>query len=232
MEQSIQAGLQGADRKTTGEQVYEALRRGILGGAFDGGSRLVQSEIAIALGVSTTPVREALRKLAAEGLIRSDSYRGAVVETPTLEDAREIYKLRLLLEPVAAREKVEHLTRPELEWASELQRRMDQEKDLGSWVELNSQFHGVFEDASSPRMSAILRNLRDSAALIVGLSSRVRPALMTGSNTQHHLLLQACRNQDGDAAGRIVEQHLRETLESVERYFGEIGSSPAAEPPL
>jgi DNA-binding GntR family transcriptional regulator len=98
---------------------------------------------------------------------------------------------------------------------------MDDERDLGVWVELNNRFHAVFDDSRSPRMNTILRNLRDSAALVVGFSNRVRPSLIDASNRQHHLLLKACRDHDGESAAKIVEEHVRETLEAMERYFAE-----------
>lgn len=218
----VPLALLEADRRTTREQVYEALRRGILGGALEAGTRLIQTEVADALGVSTTPVREALRDLAAEGLVRFDDYRGAVVQRPNLADIREIYGLRIVLEPVAIRQSLENLTDEELTRATDLQDLMDEERDLGVWVELNNQFHAVFDDSRSPRMNAILRNLRDSAALVVGFSNRVRPTLIDGSNRQHHLLLKACRDRDGDAAAKIVEEHFRETLDAMEQYFAEV----------
>lgn len=210
-----------SDRQTTREQVYEALRRGILGGALEAGTKLIQSDLASALGVSTTPVREALRDLAAEGFVRFDDYRGAVVQRPNLADIREIYDLRILLEPAAMRKSLEALSDTDIERAAALQSEMDGERDLGVWVELNNRFHSIFDDVRSPRMNAILRNLRDSAALVIGFSNRVRPALIDASNKQHHLLLDACRRRDADAAAKIVEDHVRETLDAMERYFSD-----------
>jgi DNA-binding GntR family transcriptional regulator len=105
---------------------------------------------------------------------------------------------------------------------------MDREADLGVWVDLNNQFHSVFDDTNSPRMTAILRNLRDSAALVIGFSNRARPTLITASNRQHHLLLRACREGDGEAAARIVQHHVRETLEAMEAYFAEMSSVPSS----
>jgi DNA-binding GntR family transcriptional regulator len=210
-----------SDRQTTREQVYEALRRGILGGALEAGTRLIQSDLASALGVSTTPVREALRDLAAEGFVRFDDYRGAIVQRPNLADIREIYDLRILLEPAAMRKSLEALSDTDIERAAALQSEMDEERDLGVWVELNSRFHSIFDDARSPRMNAILRNLRDSAALVIGFSNRARPALIDASNRQHHLLLDACGRRDANAAAKIVEDHVRETLDAMERYFSD-----------
>lgn len=213
--------LEEANRTTARGQAYEALRRGILDGSLEAGSRLVQSEVAAALGVSTTPVREALRDLAFEGLVTLDDYHGAMVQEPNLADIREIYKLRIVLEPLAIRESLENLTDAELQRAISLQSLMDEESNLATWVELNNRFHSVFDDAKSPRMGAILRNLRDSAVLVIGFSNRVRPSLITASNRQHHLFLEACREHDGEAAALIVEQHVRETLESMEVYFAD-----------
>jgi DNA-binding GntR family transcriptional regulator len=166
-------------------------------------------------------VREALRDLAAEGFVRFDDYRGAIVQRPNLADIREIYDLRILLEPAAIRKSVEALSAKEIERATDLQSEMDGERDLGGWVELNNRFHSIFDDARSPRTNAILRNLRDSAALVIGFSNRVRPALIDASNRQHHLLLDACRKRDGEAAARIVEDHVRETLDAMEYYFSD-----------
>jgi DNA-binding GntR family transcriptional regulator len=211
--------LAETDRKTAREQAYQELRRAILGGSLEAGTRLVQTEVAAALRVSTTPVREALRDLASDGLVRFDDYRGAVVQQPDLADIREVYRLRVALEPLAMREALDGLTAEEIDRAAELQSRMDVETELGTWVELNSRFHGVFDGRRSPRTTAILRNLRDSAALVVGFSNRARPNLIPESNRQHHQLLTACRNRDADAAAAVVERHVRETLEAMEDYF-------------
>jgi DNA-binding GntR family transcriptional regulator len=211
--------LTETDRKTAREQAYQELRRAILGGSLEAGTRLVQTEVAAALRVSTTPVREALRDLAADGLVRFDDYRGAVVQQPDLADIREVYRLRIALEPLAIRQALDGLTAEELERAAELQRQMDTETELGAWVELNSRFHAVFDDRRSPRTTAILRNLRDNAALVVGFSNRARPNLIRESNRQHHLLVTAGRRRDSDAAAAIVEKHVRETLDAMEDYF-------------
>src|SRR5262245_24385406 len=90
-----------ATRQTAPQAVADALREAILSGALPGGSRLIQSSLANHFGVSSTPVREALRQLAAEGLVQFDSYRGAVVFTPSAEEIEDVWDLLLRLEPVA-----------------------------------------------------------------------------------------------------------------------------------
>ena len=107
-------GLAGAGyagtRKTAHEFVREVLRRAILSGELTGSTRLVQAELAATLEVSTTPVREALRDLASEGLIRFDPHRGAVVEELSRDELNEVYAIRKVLEPLALTQALPNLT--------------------------------------------------------------------------------------------------------------------------
>ena len=88
---------------TLAEQTAEALRSRILGGTFASGERLVETKLAKQLQVSRGPVREALKQLAAEGLVREEPRRGTFVAAPTQEDARDLYDLRTAIEARAAR---------------------------------------------------------------------------------------------------------------------------------
>ena len=135
-------------RRTAHEFVKDSLRRAILRGDLSGGSRLIQADLATMLNVSTTPVREALRDLATEGLITLDRHRGGVVRELNWQEMEEIRLIRHQLEPLAVRLVVEHITDAELEEAERLRERMAKERDLGDWVELNTQFHLVFHDST------------------------------------------------------------------------------------
>jgi DNA-binding GntR family transcriptional regulator len=205
-------------RRTAHELVRDTLRRAILRGTLPGGTRLVQADIATRLNVSTTPVREALRDLATEGLIRLDPHRGAIVYEPDFEEVREVYDLRKLLEAEAMKRAVRHITDEELERADALQRRMDKETDAGVWVDLNREFHAVLADAArSPRLSSILKNLRDAAAVYVALSLSVEEGQFAAGNKDHHRLLDATRRRDGKAAAHILIEHLDSTMRAVEK---------------
>ncbi|MFD0478644.1 GntR family transcriptional regulator [Nonomuraea thailandensis] len=139
----------GPPARTAHAFVYETLRRAILGGDLPLGYRLVQADIAAQLKVSITPVREALRDLAGEGLIRIDAHKGAMLREFDLSEVREIYELRRMLEPVSIRKAVERITDDEIDRAEGLRRRMRDELDPGEWVELNRRFHAVFGDAAA-----------------------------------------------------------------------------------
>lgn len=213
-------------RLTSHEFVRESLRRAILAGSLDGGARLVQAGIAEQLGVSTTPVREAMRDLASEGLIRFEPYRGAVVHLPSLDEIREIYELRILLGSFAIRRTVERISDEELERAEAIEHVMEREVDPLRWTELNRSFHAALEDAArSPRLSAILNNLRDSAAIVVAISLKARPSQMKSGNRDHRELLKACRMRDPERAAAVIERHFAGTLEVVERYDAARGAA-------
>lgn len=215
--------LAGAGRsRTAHEFVHATLRHAIVRGDLPGGTRLVQAELAARLDVSTTPVREALRDLANEGLVHLDPHRGAIVRDLRMEELREIHELRVLLEPLSIRLMVDRITEEELQRAADLQREMDAESDPGRWVELNRAFHGVFADAAgSPRLQSIIGGLRDSAAVYVGLSVRAWPARRETSNADHRALLEAVRRRDTEVATEIELRHLDATMRAIADVLGE-----------
>jgi len=193
------------------------MRQAIMRGDLQGGTRLIQSELAESLGVSTTPVREAMRDLATEGLIDFDRYRGAIVHTPTLDEVREIYEIRLLLEPAAARKAVHRISKKDLRTASALLSQIDDEDDIGRFVDLNRSFHAVLLTPGVPaRLEPILRVLRDAAAIHVSASLKARPSQMRDSNAIHHRLLDAYRRHDAEAAAELTSRHLSSTVETIE----------------
>ena len=125
--------------RTAHEFVRETLRQAILRGDLTGGSRLIQADLATQLRVSTTPVREALRDLATEGLITLDRHRGGVVRELNWDDMEEIRQIRQQLEPLAISMAVAGITDDQLAEAERLCDRMEDVDDLASWVDLNLQ---------------------------------------------------------------------------------------------
>ena len=203
-------------RTTAHESVRERIREAILGGRLPAGSRLVQSEIAGHLGVSTTPVREALRDLASEGLVEFDSFRGAVVHELSFEEVEEVYELRGVLEPVAIRRAVAHITPEELGRAEGLTRQMERETDPARWTELNREFHGILlQPGISKRLHGILRSLRDAASAYVAFSLTTRPDRMAIANDDHRGILDAYRDGYADRAVELATHHLAATVDII-----------------
>ena len=209
--------------RTAQERVEEVLRQAILGGELSPGEPLVLDDLSAQLGVSRTPIREAMRALASEGLIDMDSFRSATVHTPSLEEAREIYDLRLVLDPIAVRRAVERIKPEEMETAQAIHETMLSSDDLGEWVDANREFHRVLQQAAgADRLISIIDGLRNSAAMQVALSLKAESSQVAQANADHEKILQAFRDRDADAAVRLTEDHLRNTLEVIERYEADL----------
>ncbi|MPZ88459.1 MAG: FCD domain-containing protein [Nitriliruptorales bacterium] len=230
----LDPGVGGA-RRTAHELVRDTLRGAILSGALPGGRRLVQAEIAEQLQVSTTPVREALRDLATEGLIRLDPHRGAIVQQLTYEEIQDIHDLCRLLEPEAMQRAARHPTPALIDRARMLSEEMEREDDTGRWADLNRQFHAVLAQGSqSPRLIALLKGLRDSAAPYVGLALQRRPEHVHQANHDHRELLEALEQGDGERLAELADRHLHLTIRGLmasrELFAGGSPEAPADQP--
>jgi DNA-binding GntR family transcriptional regulator len=198
--------------------VRDTLRMAILRGQLTAGTRLVQAEIAAMLDVSTTPVREALIRLASEGLIQFDPHHGAVVHEIDLTELREIYEIRTALEEIAVRRAASRITPDQLDEAAERIKEMDAIDDPGLWVERNWQFHFLIEQAAaSNRLATVIKTVQNSAILYIAHSVRTNPERMKEGNEEHAMLLEALRRHDGDAAGQVMTRHLHNTMQAIVR---------------
>lgn len=209
--------LEGVLRRTTHETVLETLRKAILDGVLESGTPLVQADLSELLGVSKTPIREAIRDLAAEGLIDFDSYRSSVVHTPTLAEALEIYELRLTLEPLEIEKSVGNIPQADLDRAAELQLEMEKVDEVGGWIEMNREFHRLLSaPEAAPRLNSIIVGLRNASAIQVAWSIKAKPALMGRANRDHAEIIDAYRRADVEAAVEFSKHHLRATLEAIQ----------------
>lgn len=209
--------LEGVPRRTTHETVLETLRKAILNGVLESGTPLVQADLSELLGVSKTPIREAIRDLAAEGLIDFDSFRSSVVHTPTLAEALEIYDLRLTLEPLEIERSVGKIPEADLARATEVQLEMEKIDEVGRWIEMNQEFHRLLSVPElAPRLNGFVVSLRNASAIQVAWSLKANPALMGRANRDHAEIIDAYRRADVEAAIRISKHHLRATLEAIQ----------------
>lgn len=199
----------GVNRQTAHEFVRETLRQAILNGDLAGGTRLVQAELAERLEVSTTPVREALRDLASEGLIQFDPHRGGVVSEIKIEELEEIYNLRILLEVEAVRLATENMTSECLDRARAIHERMQSVPQSAEWVMLNREFHmTIYEASNSPRLVAILQGLIDSSMMYVGAAWRVLPDIREQGGADHEELLNQLAAGDAEGAASVIKRHM------------------------
>lgn len=205
----------GHSRATAHEYVRDVLRRAILNGELTGGVRLVQAELAATLNVSTTPVREALRDLASEGLVRFDPHRGAVVTELDAEELNDIYEIRRILEPHAMRQAVPQVTDKLLERLRAVHQRMIDDPHSASFVDLNRVFHlAIYEAGASARLLTIIRSLEDAAVMYIGSALGTVPGLREDAIRDHEAILTALENHDVEAAVDAIGRHLRLPLKA------------------
>ncbi|HEY7013173.1 MAG TPA: GntR family transcriptional regulator [Streptosporangiaceae bacterium] len=197
-------------------QVKLVLHHGIVTGTIPGGTRLVQSSIAEEMAVSTRPVRDALRELAAEGFVRLDDRGGAVVHELCQSELREIYEIRMMLEPIATARTAKLAGRDSLLRAAELLAAMESDTDCQQWAAHNSAFHNVIAEAgNSAKMVAILSNLRELSARYVTHSITAMPDRAGRANAEHAEILRAIIAGDSEAAADAALRHLDGTLRAL-----------------
>ncbi|HVR78647.1 MAG TPA: GntR family transcriptional regulator [Acidimicrobiia bacterium] len=211
-------------RITAVDLVRDALRAAILRGDLSGGSRLVQTEIANQLSVSTTPVREAMRDLASEGLITLDSHRIGTVRKPDWDEMVEITAIRRALEDFAIAKAMANITSSQLDAAKALAEDLSREDDLGSWVQKNSQFHSIFHQATgTKRLGTMLQALEEAGGLFVAQAQRLHPEIRRRAIADHFALLEAYEAQDLDGAVEIQLAHIGLPLEGAELNANQAG---------
>lgn len=207
-----------------GQGVYERLKQAIIQGDFGPGSRVVESRLAGALGISRTPVREAIHKLEREGLLRQDPKRGFFVEGLGRADIEETFGIRSVLESYAARlaaiRHIEGELKPLEAKLADYQQCLDR-GDLGSLLKINTEFHDLLYGLSrSPRLIKMINDLRDHIyrCRIVILKVKDMAEL---SHADHRQMLAAMKRRDADHVEKLVKDHLLRGQEIVLKEFGD-----------
>jgi len=196
------------------ERAYATVRDGILQGKYQAGFRLTEEHLARTARVSRTPIREALRRLHAEGLVDFEPNHGAVVSSYGVEAAEEIFELRALLEPLGARRADLRATAEaiaglrslaEQQIAESIQRKGDFLKRIG---ELNDRFHRAVQAAAqSTRLGKALAGIIE-APLVLRTFRQYTPTELVRSADQHLELVQAFEERDPAWAHGIMQAHI------------------------
>jgi len=213
---AFRGGPNELSRLTAHEYAREMIRRAILRGDFTGGERLVQTDIAAQLKISTTPVREAMRDLATQGLITHDAHRGGVVREQDWTEMQHILAIRRGLDPVAVQLAMSRVGDAQLLQAEDIADLLEHESDLGNWVELNERFHFIFHEATgSWRLTSILQTLEEAAGIYVAQAQRLHPEVRRQANQEHRQLIAAYQKHDQQAAIDILNHHVALPVEST-----------------
>jgi DNA-binding GntR family transcriptional regulator len=202
--------------RSIGDMVYEVLRESILSGAFSPGEHLRQEALATAIGVSRLPVRAALLKLDAEGLVEFSPHRGAVVQTLSHDEIVEIYELRDLLESYALRKSMARMTPARIERLRELAAQLDAEAEGDPFLEVRVRFYRELYDADkAPRLIELIEGLRSSVGRYL-LGWRVSDHKGHG---HHSELVEQVASGDVEKAEAWLRKHLKEVSAGVDNIL-------------
>ncbi|MBN9734973.1 MULTISPECIES: GntR family transcriptional regulator [unclassified Pseudonocardia] len=209
---AVRLSLADADHDPLANRTDRALsvvKRGILTGRLRPGQQLIESEIAEMLGMSKTPVREALKTLVGSGLVSLSRYKGAVVRELDSDAAAAVYDLRVLLEPEAVRRTV--TTGGDLGAASSALDRAVAAGEAGDEVGMslaNRDFHrSLYLGCGNPLLVATLDGLKDQTALVSVSGWRAAGGWRTEAG-EHRAILDAALAGDGDRAAGAVREHI------------------------
>ena len=213
------SGVKGISR-TTQANVVEYLRRAILSGELPPGTRLVQAELATALQISVTPIREALWELNSQGLVDFGAFRGAVVHMPTLTELEDIFEVRTALLPACVRRGVNQATPQQLDQAAIIIDQMATEADQTRWIALNREFHKCLYGAKpNQHLQNVLERLGDIATIYINLSFTHNGAERKASEQEHQDILAAYRTKDVDQAIALSLSHIQTTLTAARQVL-------------
>jgi len=191
--------------------VSEALRQAIREGVLQPGERLMEIQLADELGVSRTPIREAIRKLELEGFVVMVPRRGTYVADISLKDVVQVFEIRSALEELAAGLAAERITPDELE---ELERILVEindyiaRDDFDKIVDADIRFHGILYKASrNNRLVDILRNLREQMLRFRSISMHY-PGRLAATWEEHRQLVECIANRNSTQARKIAKKHM------------------------
>jgi DNA-binding GntR family transcriptional regulator len=201
-------------------RIADALRASILSGELVPGERIRQEDMADQFGASRIPVREALRILVTDGLVKMVSNSGAWVSSLTQAECSEHYQMRERLEPLLLRYSLPHLTPRDIEKLSALTEEMKHTDDMEAFMRLDRDFHWVtYSGATAHTLSDIIERLWNTTQPYRRVYLRiVRIGGIDVTHLEHELLVDAIRRKDSEDAERILNGHIRRTRIELDRH--------------
>jgi len=207
--------------RTLADRAFGALHDAIVAGHLAPGERLPIEELGVALGMSAMPIREALRRLDAAGLVENIPHRGGRVTELSIPDLAEVYEARLALEPLAVRRAAAHFSDAQAALASERLRALDECSDEHSpetWAAHTAFHFALYEAADSRWLLRLIEPLWETSQRY-RLAANVAPKLRVRS-AEHEVILAACIDHDSELAARSLHNHLASTANVVSQAMG------------
>jgi DNA-binding GntR family transcriptional regulator len=191
------------------------------------GAKLNQHRLATELGMSRIPVRDALRSLAAEGLVTFRAHATALVAPLSMADLQELYEIRISLEPRLGRLAIPNLTDWHFVAMEELLVRMESVTETDSWLPLNNRFHEtLYAAADRQRSLDIVRMTRRQTDRYTAVFIELNHSVV---DIEHGMILEAARRGHGTRLEALVTAHISSSYEQMLRYLASGGRVPGAE---
>ncbi len=213
---SLSSTVDAPDASGAVETAYRFIRQAIISGDLAAGETLQEARLAELIGVSRTPVREALSRLSNEGLVVLERYRRGQVASFTQEDVAEVFRLRAKLEGHAARRAATRISPGEIEQLEAVEAEMETAFESLGWHrhlprfdELNNEFHAIIARAAdSPRLVRILASSLELPASIFNYYSEPVEARTRRTHRQHREIIDALKSRNPDWAEAAMSAHL------------------------
>ena len=208
------------DHYSLSAKVFHVIREDILSGRYQADEELKEKNIGEEMGVSRTPVREALRQLELEGLVYIIPNKGAFVEGVTLKDIKDIYEIRALLEGLCAGWAAKNITKEQMEEMEETIFLSEFHFSKENWdqiLELDNRFHElVYEACASKELTRVLRDyhhyLQRIRKITLGQKERARASI-----DEHRAIADAIKERDSEAAEKSAKIHIRNTISNMDK---------------
>lgn len=205
-------GMQGVDNTSLRGKVFAQIREGILEGVYQPGQALRESAIAKELGVSRTPVREAIRQLELEGLVESIPNKETVVSGISDEDVHDIFLIRSRLEGLAGKKAATRITAQELEALEEilaLTAFYVEKHDINALKQLDHRFHEIIYKATKSKtlrhvLSDFHHYIQRARKVSLGTPGRAKKVL-----EEHQRIYEALKVGDEEAVERLINEHVQ-----------------------
>jgi DNA-binding GntR family transcriptional regulator len=198
--------------RTASLRAYDFAKWAILSNVYPAGAVITEAGLAHEIGLSRTPVREALLRLEVEGLVTLQARRGAIVNTFSLEEVEDVLEARVLVENHTASKSFAHRETllPQVEAAHLALQRSCRERDTAGFTASDRLFHELIVDAAENAvLSSIYRTLRERQTLFTSVMMRGRADRMQAAIDEHERILATLRGDDRDAFCAAVNDHLQ-----------------------
>jgi DNA-binding GntR family transcriptional regulator len=215
-------------RQTLEEKVYEAVRESIISGELRPGDPLVEAQLSADMGISKTPVREALIRLTRDGLVEQEQHRRSRVATPTLDDVHQACELRRWVEGAIA---ADAARAPDADLVQRLEEtivdgeRALKRRDARRWAVDIEAFTNLLVEHSGNRHAAELLDRMGNVLSLIANVSQGAPGRQARSLEEHRAILEAIRAGDPDAAAQATERHLRSIEDDSVRALEQVDAA-------